>query len=83
MVRTMGKRKAVASPRFGVYLSEEETRWLNQTRGRFLLKFGADITTTSIVRAAIGQLRLLDEAKLLKLLEGHPGRRRPARGAER
>jgi len=73
----MGKAKATASPRFGVYLSEEENRWLNETRGKFLLKYGTDITTTGIVRAAIAQLRGMDETRLLKLLASYSGRRRP------
>ena len=76
MVLLMGKRKNSATPRFGVYLNEDETRWLNETRGKFLLRHGVDITATGIVRAGIGQLREMDEAKLLKLLERHSGRRR-------
>ncbi len=72
----MGKRKTATTGRFGAYLSEDETRWLNETRGKFLLKFGLDISATAIIRAGILQLRELDEAKLLKLLERHHGRRR-------
>jgi hypothetical protein len=72
----MGKAKATGSPRFGVYLNDDENRWLNETRGRFLLKYGTDITTTGIVRAALAQLRKMDEAALLKLLQQHSGRRR-------
>lgn len=78
MVQLMGKRKAAATPRFGVYLNQDESRWLNETRGKFLLKNGLDISATAIVRAGIAQLREMDEAKLLKLLERHSGRRRGA-----
>jgi hypothetical protein len=74
----MEKRKAAATPRFGVYLSQDEVKWLNQIRGKFMMRNGLDITTTSIVRAGIGQLRELDEAKLLKVLERHRGRRAPS-----
>jgi len=81
MVPFMGKRKGPQTSRFGVYLSEDENRWLNETRGKFLIKYGVDITTTGIVRAAIGQLRELDETRLLKLLERHSGRRRTSKSA--
>jgi hypothetical protein len=75
---TMEKRKTAATPRFGVYLSQDEAKWLNETRGKFLLKYGLDITATGIIRAGIGQLRELKETELLKLLERHRGRRRGA-----
>jgi hypothetical protein len=76
MVPAMGKGKGSMTPRFGVYLNPDESRWLNETRGKFLLKYGMDITVTSIVRAGISQLRELDDSNLLKLLESHKGRRR-------
>ena len=76
MVPTMGKAESTGSPRFGVYLNQDENKWLNETRGRFLIKHGTDITTTGIVRAAISQLRGMDEARLMKLLEQYTGRRR-------
>ncbi len=68
--------KSRKAPRFGVYLSDEEARWLNETRGKFLLRYGEDLTVTSIVRAAIQQLRALDEPNLFRILEPHRGRRR-------
>jgi len=77
----MEKRKPPAPPRFGVYLSHDEDHWLRQTRGRFLLKNGRELSTTAIVRAGIEQLRAMDEGKLMKVLERHIGRRRGAAGA--
>jgi hypothetical protein len=74
----MGKRKPAATGRFGVYLDENALQWLHQTRGKFLLLYGQDITTTNIVRAGIEQLREMDETRLLKLLESYRGRRRAA-----
>lgn len=76
MVPIMEKREQVAGVRFGVYLSQDEARWLNETRGRFLLKYGEDVSTTSIVRAGIEHLRGLDEGELTNLLKQHRGRRR-------
>ncbi len=76
MVPTMEKRKMPPTARFGVYLNPDEDRWLRQTRGKFLLKTGKDLTTTAIVRAGIEQLRAMDQQKLMKVLERHIGRRR-------
>jgi len=76
MVPAMEKGRQAAGIRFGVYLSQDEARWLRETRGRFLLKYDQDVTVTSIVRAGIEHLRELDEPALLKALEAHRGRRR-------
>ncbi len=76
IVRAMEKRKAPPTGRFGVYLDSDEVSWLRQTRGLFLLKTGQELSTTAIVRAGIEQLKAMDEAKLLRVLERHTGRRR-------
>ncbi len=75
MVRLVGKRKTPASPRFGVYLDDTELKWMRTVRGRFLIQYGEDLSTTAILRAGLGLLRAMDEAKLMKLLEQHRGRR--------
>jgi hypothetical protein len=75
MVLGVGKDRS-AAPRFGVYLDEDEVRWLNEIRAQYLTTFGRDITTTNIIRLAIANLQLLDDKELLKLLESQPHRRR-------
>ena len=76
MVPGMGKEKAPAWIRYSIYLDKEEAKWVRETRAKYLLKSGGDLSTTSIIRAGIDQLRSLDESRLIKLLDRHRGRRR-------
>ena len=63
------------STRFGAYLEPEQVRWINETRGRFLLETGREVRTTNVIRAAIDQLRKLEWSELEALYEGYVSRR--------